>query len=147
MITDETNTSSAPRFFEKNPSISSIWAIWLVKSSYINKKCVLLLFTLKKYHSNKQSTLKGLPYLSPKVNVIYIRPTFNCVGLTTLAFINRVQMPNPWGSDPFNPIRLVQKTCLSDNHHQNNQYSSPGLLSHNLHLSLVFRAIAEEWTF
>ena len=57
-------------------------------------------------------------------------------------------MPNPRGSDPFDPNRLVQKTCLSDNHHQNTQYSSPGLLlSHNLHFSLVFRAIAEEWTF
>ena len=52
------------------------------------------------------------------------------------------------GSDPFDPNRLVQKTCLSNNHHQNAQYSSPGLLlSPNLDLSLAFRAAGEGWTF
>ena len=117
------------------------------KALFKQKRCPTA-FYLVTYHSNKQSTLKGLPYSSLKVNVISIRPIFNCVGLTTFAFINQLQMPNPRGSDPFDPNRLVQKTCLSDNHHQNTQYSSPGLLlSHNLHFSLVFRAIAEEWTF
>ena len=32
------NTSSAPSFWGKNPSISPIWAIWLVKRPYVNKK-------------------------------------------------------------------------------------------------------------
>ena len=37
-------------------------------------------------------------------------------------------MPCPRGSDLFDPNRLVQKTCFSDNHHQKTQYASPGLL-------------------
>ena len=51
-----------------------------------------------------------------------MRHTFNYIGLTPFAFINWAQMPHPWGSDPFDRDRLVQKTCLSDNHHQNAQY-------------------------
>ena len=46
MMTGRTNISCAPSFFGKNPFISPIWTSWLVKRPYVNKKGVLLLFTL-----------------------------------------------------------------------------------------------------